>query len=409
MTLCDLGALSPFLPSNKMGTHVHVANVVVAASSEHNDDESMPKKPAASRLTAEGTSASWKQQKKGVQDLYEKFAESSDEVKEKFPVKFSDLTAEQATSKDLYELWCGWLCDDYIIPAGKKNANQHLGYGSAIDYLNLLLNLACGKFKEHDDKTRLFFTCRDLYAHTDPAIWMRGLRLKLHREIYSRSVKQGKPMDMSALPVYLKTIIACVKQLSLEGSDEAALIKFVLLTVIHTGARSAEAANIILDSMRFDPEFTSVVGELPQMKTSKPKIFAIQAGIDSYHCWLLAFADFLCCVKRKEFEAQGGFEDDDDDDVDDKVKLPNWLIPDLQSSKTPGTKIGNWLKSLRPVDKGGSKKYANFSVPELPDSASAAGMRHGSLSIYLYLSFSNAHVLIRSLGFSLAHGRALTH
>lgn len=362
-----------------MGTHVHVHVHVVAAAAaaEVESDENMPKK-AASRLTAEGTSASWKQQKKGVRDLYEKFACSSDEVKDKFPAKFCELTAEQAASKDLYELWCGWLCEDYIIPKGKKNAGEHLGYGSAIDYLNLLLNLTCGKFKEHNDMTRQFFTCREMLGPSDPAIWMRGLRLKLHREIYARSVKQGKPMDMSALPVYLKTIIACVKQLSLEGSAEAALIKFVLLTVINTGARSSEAANIILDSMRFDPEFKCVVGELPQMKTSKTKIFGIQAGIDSYHCWFLALADFLCCVDRAVFEDDGGF--DNDGEGDDRVKMPNWLIPDLQSTKTPGVKIGNWLKALRPVDKGGSRKFEKFCVPELPDTASAAGMRHGSLT-----------------------------
>jgi hypothetical protein len=361
-----------------MGTHVVAAEAAAeAAGAAELDTNNMPKK--ASRMTSEGSSASWKQQKQGVRDLYAKFACSSDEVKGQFPAKFCELTAEQAASKDLYELWCGWLCEDYIIPKGKKNAGEHLGYGSAIDYLNLLLNLAAGEFKEHNDTTRHFFTCRDWHGASDPAIWMRGLRLKLHREIYARSVKEGKPMDMSALPVYLKTIIACVKQLSLEGSAEAALIKFVLLTVINTGARSSEAANIILDSMRFDPEFKCVVGELPQMKTSKTKIFGIQAGVDSYHCWFLALADFLCCVDRAVFEDDGGFDDGEGDD--ERVKMPNWLIPDLQSTKTPGVKIGNWLKALRPVEKGGSKKFERFSVPELPDSASAAGMRHGSLSL----------------------------
>jgi hypothetical protein len=156
-----------------------VANVVVAVAAEHNDDERMPKKSAASRLTAEGASASWTQQKKGVQDLYETFAECSDEVKEKLPANLCDVTAEQAASKDLYGLWCAWLCDDYIIPAanlcdvtaeqaaskdlyglwcawlcddyiipaGKSKANQHLGCGSVNDSLNLLLKLACGRFR----------------------------------------------------------------------------------------------------------------------------------------------------------------------------------------------------------------------------------------------------------------------
>jgi len=68
-----------------MGTHVHV--VAAEAEAEVERDENMPKK-AASTLTAEGASASWNQQKKGVRDLYEKFACSSDEVKDKFPAKF---------------------------------------------------------------------------------------------------------------------------------------------------------------------------------------------------------------------------------------------------------------------------------------------------------------------------------
>ena len=124
-----------------------MANVLVAVAAEHNDDERMPKKSAASRLTAEGASASWTQQKKGVQDLYESFAECGDEVKEKLPANLCDVTAEQAASKDLYGLWCAWLCDDYIIPAGKSKANQHLGCGSVNDSLNLLLKLACGRFR----------------------------------------------------------------------------------------------------------------------------------------------------------------------------------------------------------------------------------------------------------------------
>ena len=39
------------------------------------------------------------------------------------------------------------MCDDYIIPAGKSKANQHLGCGSVNDSLNLLLKLACGRFR----------------------------------------------------------------------------------------------------------------------------------------------------------------------------------------------------------------------------------------------------------------------
>ena len=120
----------------------------------------------------------------------------------------------------------------------------------------------------------------------------------------------GKPTDMSAPPIYPRTIIKMVQMLSLEGSQDSALIKFVLLLVLNVGARSTEVAHIILDSMRFDSEFKCVAGELPQTKSSKVKIFSIQAGVNRFFCWFLAFADFLCLCERPLWEP---IELDDED------------------------------------------------------------------------------------------------
>ena len=63
---------------------------------------------------------------------------------------------------------------------------------------------------------------------------------------------------------------------------------------------------------------------------------------------------------------------------------PNWaeaedayVFPELNAHASPGTALGNFIKALRPRDRGGAAAYADYSVPALPDRVSAGGLRPG--------------------------------
>ena len=55
------------------------------------------------------------------------------------------------------------------------------------------------------------------------------------------------------------------------------------------------------------------------------------------------------------------------------------MIPELHGTSSPGTKLGDWLKALRPSSKGGAAGYAGkgYSVPSLPENVNAGGIRPG--------------------------------
>lgn len=218
--------------------------------------------------------------------------------------------------------------------------------------------------------------------------------------------------DMSAPSIYPSTVVKMCLQLGKEGSEESALIKFVFKSVMQAGCRSSEISHVVLDSMRFDIHFKCVVGELPQLKTGKMKLFSFMAGVDRGYCWFLDFADFLCLVDRPVYEEEEVIPiyshclltlispcdslmrqartkcvclcsclppfhpppHPQDEETGVHLPSPSWLIPALNSSKTPGTKIGNWIKDL---GSAGREKYSAFRVSELPLRTSAAGIRHG--------------------------------
>lgn len=56
-----------------------------------------------------------------------------------------------------------------------------------------------------------------------------------------------------------------------------------------------------------------------------------------------------------------------------------WLLPSLHRTVKPAQQIGNYIKDLRPVERGGSREYKDFSVDILPENPSAAGLRKGVL------------------------------
>ena len=148
----------------------------------------------------------------------------------------------------------------------------------------------------------------------------------------------------------------------MEGSPDALKRKFILICNWQGAGRSAEVAWVTLDGLEFSPFFLSVFGEVPQSKVSEVKIVAFVAGVDRYGCFFTSFGDYLTT----------GVLNDQRGDV-------AWLFPDLQSTKSPGTTIGNYMKAVCPSS-GPSSKYGRFIVPELPRDPCAAGIRPGVIN-----------------------------
>jgi hypothetical protein len=79
---------------------------------------------------------------------------------------------------------------------------------------------------------------------------------------------------------------------------------------------------------------------------------------------------------------------------------PVWLVPELHGTDSPGTKLGDYLKALKPTTRGGAAAYAEYTVKELPDSVNAGGIRPGCsnmLSKYMpaeFVAHVTGHVLV---------------
>lgn len=160
---------------------------------------------SSAKLGSVGASESWTKYKANVKKSVGAFllwvraqqASNDEEVKAKYPVTtifpttLDEISAEQACCMELYDWYATWLCKEYKTKVG-KNKEQPLKEANVINYLNCFLNLTCAKFRHVNDKTKLFFTCRD-DCGTDESQWLQGLRMNVHREVFSRTVKSGEP------------------------------------------------------------------------------------------------------------------------------------------------------------------------------------------------------------------------
>jgi len=82
--------------------------------------------------------------------------------------------------------------------------------------------------------------------------------------------------------------------------------------------------------MEYDANFKGVFCELAEPKTSKVKVVAFLAGATKDGCWYLDFADFMALQNKSVFD----YETD------------MWLIPDLHTTESPGTKLGTYIKAM---------------------------------------------------------------
>ena len=313
-----------------------------------------------SRITSQGQSSSWQQSKRNVKNIVNKFLKTTPERQALAgpPATMDSITAEQACNQQLYEEFAGYLANEYICTRG---TSQYLKVNPAVCYLNLFALELSNKYKHTSDATRLFFTCKDVKAYTDSWVWFNGVRTNMKGVIFERAIKRGEQMDASAPPIYPSHVDEICAAFSKEGSADAAIARLDVLTTLYGGARPGETQYIALTGMSQDDHFNVTLGEDNMIKTGKTKIFSICASFKRDRSWHLALGDYLVLVKRQDIcpyaPVDGGV---DQDQLDETQALPDalsfWLIPELQRVDCPGTWLGNKMKEVLPVERGGSSK-----------------------------------------------------
>ena len=92
------------------------------------------------------------------------------------------------------------------------------------------------------------------------------------------------------------------------------------------------------------------------------KLIPFVAGACRHSDWFLDLADYLVLQP---------------DRVPYNAGQAAWLIPELHTTKSPGTTLGNWIKALIPVERGGpGGKFGSLDM--LPADATAGGCRPGA-------------------------------
>ena len=149
---------------------------------------------AMAALSAKGKSPSWAGQQGNVKNIFNEFAEQDPEL----DTDWDNLDEATLCAQPVYERFAHFLLFVYLIPAGVKNAGNPLDGDTPKNYLNIIINLAASKFKATGtDTSKRFFDCLDQDSKADVAIWLRGLRSNMQREIFDRAKSTGAEMDRS--------------------------------------------------------------------------------------------------------------------------------------------------------------------------------------------------------------------
>ena len=162
--------------------------------------------------------------------------------------------------------------------------------------------------------------------------------------------------------MYLWHVKLVAKAWSLKGDAESAERKFQTICLRLTAGRSSEAAWLLWDTMDWDAEFDCIFAELPQSKVSEVKLVAFMAGNTAESCFYACLGDYLVmCGGRRHIYEEGE---------------PEWVFPELQAAKSPGSVLGAYMKAL--LVRGGARAYAAVAQSELPETINASFFRSGA-------------------------------
>lgn len=99
---------------------------------------------------------------------------------------------------------------------------------------------------------------------------------------------------------------------------------------------------MIFDSMEWDVHFQALYGELPQTNPSKVELIVLAAGRDRHSCWFLDLAESGQIVP---------------DELEQDTDAALWLCLELHRSHEPAKRLGDWIKALKPKERGGAVRY----------------------------------------------------
>lgn len=147
---------------------------------------------------------------------------------------WDELDEDTLCSTRVYGQFAHFLTEVY------KHKSSFLEVATAVNYLNCLINMASAKFKSSGKaETRLFFTCLDVNASTDAAVWLRGVRKNTQRTFFLRAQQAGTPMDKSEVPIYLLHLRAMVRTTEVHCTQRGSrfLCYCLLLLTLHRSPR----------------------------------------------------------------------------------------------------------------------------------------------------------------------------
>lgn len=261
-----------------------------------------------SKITSEGQSERWQTSKRNVCHIVNQFLSSNDERKQLASGSqptFDTITADQACNEQLYEEFTSYLANKYKCGAG-KNKDKHLKVGPAVNYLKSIAKQLSNKCKTVNDKTKYFFTCKDLNGSSDPWVWFNSVSSNMHRIISDCAAKRGEDMDESAPAIYPTYVDKISQALMEEGSEHSSVVKVTDLTTC-TSALNLAKQHLGERGIQDDDEFNILKGLLPQIKKKKTKMWLIPPLADCHRSWHLAYGNFLALVQRHlvEYEPCG--------------------------------------------------------------------------------------------------------
>ncbi len=316
-------------------------------------------------ITADANSRSWVMQQSRVQRLLDDFVAQNEPERCDGVRTWKELREPVVCGCKFYEDLAGWLVKVYKIPAGCKNAGMPLACDTVRNYLGTALQSAEARFKESTRvETQTFLMCLDAGSRSEPAQWLRKLKTKVQRITFMRAKEAGEQLDKSEVPLYLKHVMRVNGAYSRAGTREAAARKLAILTCQRAAGRSAEPAWMSFDGMQWDAHFRHVFMESPQPKGSKVKLVALGAGESRHSDWFLALGDYLTLYDFPVY----------------KEDAPNWFLPFLQETSSPGTTLSNFIKAVQTGERGGHSTYGKVALPgsDLPARVTAGGLRPGA-------------------------------
>ena len=145
-------------------------------------------------LSSKGASAATASSKNNILNILNQFIEQDAECSG----QWSSQSEEDLCSAPFYERFSYFLLYKYVKPAGVRGAGEPLDGDTPKVYLNLAVNLAADKFKgTGTEATKKFFQCLDKGSQCAEALWLRGQRVNITRQVFLRAKMTGKEMDMS--------------------------------------------------------------------------------------------------------------------------------------------------------------------------------------------------------------------